>query len=376
MRVKIWEGSEMQYQKLVRALQASSRALIYIMIAGLLVSLYIVTVGLKILHGVIMFSLVVPLLITAVAGPYVVSGLRASAKAEAWLLFSIAAEWLILVASIMTLQLKSYLYLGLSLVIFSISPIWGAALTGLKSDVKLSYLILGTAFLISGLTLMLLKLSVFHAALALLTLLGLGAIYAVTYHSLPATFEERQGLAWGLLLELLLIAEALSLLAVGYKPFLLISGATDVISLPALGLTKLRKFVAVAKASKNPVARAGELYFVDGHIFSAVFLIITGLVTLLGGLGLDVPTLVLIHLLALGVLVMFVLIHAPLMLPVILRWPSARRYNLTPYVLESVAAVVWPVNPHVAFFFLGLSIVFLVLIVKPTKEPLPLSLIK
>lgn len=366
----------MQYQRLLKVLQSSSRTLVYCMIAGLLVSLYVVTMGLEILHGVIMFNLVVPLLITAVSGPYVVSGLRASAKAYAWLLFSIAAEWLVLIASVMTLALKSYLYLGLSMIIFSISPIWGAALTNLRSDVKASYLILGTSFLVSGSTLVLWRSSVFHVAMVLFTLLGLGAIYAVTYHSLPATFEERQNLAWGLLLELLLVVEAVSLFMGGFRLFLIISGLTDIVSLPALGLTKLRKFMAISKASKSPVARAGELYFVDGHAFSAAFLVTTGLATLLRGLGLNVPTLVLIHLLALGVLVMFVLIHAPLMLPVILRWPSARRYNLMPYVLESMATAIWPLNPHVAFFFLGLSIVFLVLIVKPTKEPLPLSLIK
>jgi hypothetical protein len=152
-------------------------------------------------------------------------------------------------------------------------------------------------------------------------------------------------------------------------------GVSMLVSVLAFRGDRLRSYYAKARASSSPIARGGTLYFLYGHVFAFSALIAAGVV-LIASAALRLNPLILIHMMTLGAISLFVLIHAPLMLPVMMGWSSARRYNLTPYVSQAVAAVLWPFNMHVSFFFVGLAFVFDALIVLPSREPMPLSLVR
>ncbi len=76
------------------------------------------------------------------------------------------------------------------------------------------------------------------------------------------------------------------------------------------------------------VARKSHQYMLVGEAFVAAFSVLHG-VLVLAGAGLLVEA----HTLAMGYIAGHVFIHAPLMLPPILRAPAARRYTPLPYLL-------------------------------------------
>ncbi|MGC9072395.1 MAG: hypothetical protein ACP5HK_06890 [Acidilobus sp.] len=355
----------------------TSRYLVYISIAELVAALYVVTAGLGLCHARLMFESVLPSFIAAVAVSYSSSSLRSSAGQAVSAIQGLAAlaSWAVAVGGIAASLFGYTESLGLSLVVLGISLAMITAFSLKRIDVRLSILTLGYTQALGGLMLLLLRgLSTFDLALAFVGVEAVGAIFAVTLHSFPSTFGD--GPSFALTLTTFALLTTSALLAVrGSRLFAPLLGASMLSSLPAFRFERSRGYLAKARTSRNPVARGGMLYFLYGHLFAFASLLADGAL-LISTVRLQINVLILVHAVVLGVVMIFVLVHAPMMLPVIMGWPSARRYNLTPYVLQALGAVIWPLNMHVSFFLIGLALVFDALIVKPSGGPMPLSLVR
>ena len=180
------------------------------------------------------------------------------------------------------------------------------------------------------------------AGLGLLYALPLPMIYSVTLNALPSTYKFEPSPA-GILLAYILAGMAAAL---GLEPAHAPTWAPLAAALSTLayivGVRAYRAYSLALKAvSEAPSRVAAEThkYFLWGHIYviliSAYLVALTLLNTALGGVKLGC----IIHGFAIGFSGLHIFIHAPMMLPVILGIPTARRYNPAPYALLATAAV-------------------------------------
>ena len=361
-------------QSLSRLVLQSSRIGIYYSIAALVAALYIVTEGLALVHAKLMIFGVLPVFVVSVAMAYGVSGLRQTDPLyAATASLALAAPIVAVALSATSVALSRALPLAAALLYSFVPLAMGSLASRAKPDVRLSVGLLGLSLLLGGVELLAVRAGFFVRALLLLEVSVLGAIYAVSIHAFPSTFGDSPST--------ILSAATFALLAAGLalaiggraRAGVLVAGVPTITYLLAMRFERIGSYFTKASQTRNPVARAGTLYFVDGHAFAAAFSAASFAAVVLWYFGV-LTTLDVIHLLAIGLIGTYIFVHAPMMLPVILRWSSARRYNLTPYALLAVGAALWPVNMHVSFFFVGLAIVFLALIVKPSKHPYPLWL--
>ena len=361
-------------QSLSRLVLQSSRIGIYYSIAALVAALYVVTEGLRLAHAELMTLAVLPVFVVSVAAAYGVSGLRQTDPLYAAAAsLAVAAPISAAALSVASVALSKAWLLSAALAYSFVPLAMGSLASRAKLDVRLSVGLLGLSLLLGAAELLLVRAGFFVRALLFLELSVLGAIYAVSIHAFPSTFGDPPSVTLSAL-TFALLAAGLALAVAGLvRAGVLVAGIPMITYLFAMRLERIESYFKKAYQTRNPVARAGTLYFVDGHAFAAAFSAISFIAVVLWYLGLA-PTLVVVHLVAIGLVGTYIFIHAPMMLPVILRWTSARRYNLTPYVLLAAGAALWPVNMHVSFFFVGLAIIFLVLIVKPSKHPYPLWL--
>ncbi|MCI4459445.1 MAG: hypothetical protein JHC13_00845 [Acidilobus sp.] len=360
-----------------RLTRLTSRLLVYISMAELIAALYVVTTGLSLYHARLMFEAVLPTFIAGVAVAYVSSSLKGASRASRILeaLASIMG-WAVAATGLMASLGGPRVPLGVSLVVFGslLASLTAYALR--KWDIRLSVAMLGYTQALGGIVLLGAPwLGLFPLALVFVTVEAIGAIYSVTLHSFPSTFDDVPSKALtGLVFALMSAAVPAALLRDLWLSNVLL-GASMLVSVLAFRGNRLRSYYAKARASPSPIARGGTLYFLYGHAFAFSALIVAGIV-LIASAALRLGLLMLVHIVTLGAISLFVLIHAPMMLPVIMGWSSARRYNLTPYVSQAAAVVLWPFNTHVSFFFVGLAFVFDALIVLPSREPMPLSLVR
>ena len=351
-----------------------SRAGIYYSLAALVAALYVVTEGLAIIHAELMALGVLPAFVVSVAMAYGMSGLRQADPLYVAVATLAAAAPALAVASSVASVVLSAPWIASIPMIYSFAPLVVAAVASrLKLDVRLSVGLLGASLLLGGIELLAVRAGFFVRALLFIEVSVLGAIYAVSIHALPSTFNDSPSTPLSVA-TFALLAAGLALAVVGYvRAGVMVAGAPAITYLFAMRAERLGSYLRRAGQARSPAARAGTLYFVDGHAFAMAFSAVSFAAVALWGLGV-LPILDAIHLIAIGLVGTYIFIHAPMMLPVILRWASARRYNLTPYALLAAGAALWPVNMHVSFFFVGLALVFLVLIVKPSKHPYPLWL--
>ncbi len=358
-----------------RAVLATARYAVYLSVAELVAALYVVTEGLSQLHARLMAYAVLPTFVAGVAVAYASSSLRGrprGAAAPEWL--ASAAAWAVALSGLYA-SLSGYLtFLGWSLVILGASLASLAPLSLRRADVKASVLALGYTQALAGALALAGPRDLYPFALTFVSVEAVGAIYAVTLHSFPSTFGDQPSLALSALSLGLLTLGALTF-AWGVRFYQALLGASMLVSLPAFRAHRATGYLAKARTSQNPVARGGMLFFLYGHAFAFGALAAVG-AALLGSAWKGVDALVLVHAVTLGVVSMFVLIHAPMMLPVIMGWSSARRYSLAPFVLQAAGAALWPLNMHASFFLVGLAFVLDAMIVKPSREPLPLSLVR
>ncbi len=360
-----------------RAALATARYLVYLSIAELVVALYVVTTGLGLYHARMMAYAVLPTFVVGVAVAYSSSSLRgppgSGARALEWL--ALSAAWAVAASGAYAAVTGSTLPLGWSLLAFGVFLAALSAFSLRKVDVRVSVLTLGYTQALAGVIALLSGgQQLYPLALTFVSVEAVGAIYAVTLHSFPSTFGDEPSLSLTALTFGLLTLGAL-MLTWGLKYYEALLGASMVVSFPAFSGHRFPKYSVKAKSAPNPTARGGTLFFLYGHAFAFASLIVVGAL-LIASTWLNFEALYLVHAVTLGVITTFVLIHAPMMLPVIMGWPSARRYSLSPFVLEAIGAALWPLNMHVSFFLVGLAFVFDALIVKPSREPLPLSLVR
>lgn len=364
----------LNYSKIMKVVHRVSMIMVYISLIALITALYIVTKGYGLWHAKILLLVFLPIFISGVSISYSSSSLKPSDKfSSIILLFQISTALLILILSIITIVTNKIYYLIISLVYYGLVNIFTA--TRPKGDVRLSVALIGYSGILSSIFLILnSSKNVFELAIGFIFVYAISVIYAVTIHSFPNTFKDKPNIFF---VYLLFILQTFSTLIYTYyfKISVILFSISILIFYLSINIFRYKKYTSFAINTTNVYAKAGTLYFLYGQEISALYSIIILISSILFYFNI-ITLLDFIHLLIIGFVGIHIFIHAPLMLPVILRWTSARRYSLLPYILIVISALIWPFDMHIAFLFVVLAIVFLVLIVKPSKEAIPLSLIK
>jgi hypothetical protein len=166
-------------------------------------------------------------------------------------------------------------------------------------------------------------------------------IYSVTLNSLPSTYGRRP--VYPLLplpYALATLAAALVLARPGEAALAAVLGSASTLAyLPAVRIHEIPRLwrEEVRGSRRPPIVVATHKYFLEGHVFVAVMAAYAVAAAILYEAG-WLPTPVCIaHALAVGFSGLHILIHAPLMLPVILGIHTARRYNPLGYALLVIA---------------------------------------
>jgi len=362
------------YSTAMRWVHGSSRIMIYVSLVALTIALYIITEGYSFYHAEIMLISFLPIFISAVGASYVGSSLKSSQKFSAtFLLLQVASLWFFLPTTLLSIIYRSFIPLEVSLLFSGILNMVTSSRS--KGDIRLSILLFGYSYIISTVFLILNPTGdIFKIAIGFIYIYAVSSIYSVTIHAFPATFREKPSIG---LVSLLFVIQTISALIYRdlFKISVLVFSLNTLVYVASINLHRYRRYEEFIRKTKNAVAKGGMLYLLFGHELVGIYSIILIISSVLFYLNV-ISMLSFIHILIIGFVGLHIFIHTPLMLPVILKWSSARRYNLSPYLLLILSAVVWPMNQHVSFMLLVLAIVFLYLIVKPSKEPLPLSLVK
>lgn len=199
-------------------------------------------------------------------------------------------------------------------------------------------------------------------------------IYSVSVHSFPSTYHEKPvtPLYWAVMG---LNALGLALYASTWQEAQLAGLALLVAGLlayfPAIGLHHAPRIASRIKASKNQVVRKTHQYFLAGHFYAVLTAI---LATIYTGLYLYTPTTPLeciTHSLAIGFIGTHIFIHAPLMLPVILGIPTARRYNQAPFITLVSAVPVFCYHRLAALALVVIAVLLMTYIVWPPPRRKP-----
>jgi hypothetical protein len=214
-----------------------------------------------------------------------------------------------------------------------------AGLSSKPGTARLSLLALAYSLASSGLYSLYLALtglsSVVEVAYSLILLLPVQSIVSVTLHALPSTYRSRPSPFVVLslpLLTLAAVARSLSSEVAG------LAGATGLaVFLATTGFTRLPQL-----AKRIPPGEPGRAhrYFILGHVYAAAATLGSLAALVAHGFG-ALGYLELVHVLLGWMAASYVSIHAPLMLPVILRIATARRYSQLPYVLAALGTLLW-----------------------------------
>ncbi len=180
-------------------------------------------------------------------------------------------------------------------------------------------------------------------------LVGLGLLYAfpvpmifaVSLHAFPSTYGRKP--LWPLLPLPFALAAAASLgLAVEARPapWILVAAALSLVAyIPAARIHEAPRIAGeVSRERKPPIVVKTHKYFLWGHVYVAIIVAYILYLASLRAAGWPVRLGCLIHATAIGFAGLHIFIHAPMMLPVILGIPTARRYNVSPYALLAIAA--------------------------------------
>ncbi len=192
-------------------------------------------------------------------------------------------------------------------------------------------------------------------------------IYSVSIHSFPSTYREKPVLP--------LYAAAMAVLAAGLALTLQgmdygfpVSAASMLLYYPAIGLHRAGRVLSKIKEARNPIVRKTHMYFLAGHFYALLATFIAILYTVLYMSDPLSPLECITHSLALGFVGLHIYIHAPLMLPVILGIPTARRYNQSPYAALLLSLLVFCINRDLALVLVAASLALLALIVWPPAK--------
>lgn len=190
-------------------------------------------------------------------------------------------------------------------------------------------------------------------------------IYAVSLHSFPKTYGHTFSRPWATLTLLAHVAGAVLALT-GLQAGFVLMAASMVLYLPAIGIHRVPEALEFA-SRLGSVARKAHTYLVTGYVFAAAAAIYTICLQALAYLG-YAPLLQVIHAVLMGFVGMHIYTHAPLMLPVMLATPTARRYTPAPYALLLAATLARYAFPDASYVLMVASLAALVLVVKPVRR--------
>ena len=165
-------------------------------------------------------------------------------------------------------------------------------------------------------------------------------IYSVTLNAFPSTYGRRP------LYPLLPVPFALATLGAGlilagpqyYAAGTLVGALSTLVYLPAVRFHEApRIWREILQSRRPPVVVATHKYFLEGHVFVAIAAAYATALAALAYTGLPVRPTCIAHAMAVAFSGLHILIHGPMMLPVILGIPTARRYTPLPYAILAAA---------------------------------------
>ncbi len=321
-----------------------------------------------VLHGLSMLLGAVTLLVAGVGAAYALSVPRASSvavvSASAGVVIAIPSSVLVVVS------LGDPLYavpLAVGLAFLGLASLDSGSRARRGTTTRWSLLGLSYSFLFSA-TILPIALhiapTVFHAMLSYALALPVQAIYSVTLHALPSTYRGKPSRLVALAYP---AASAAAVTAMGGCP----------ISTSLLAVLSLWLFIAFSGFTLVPhalrsvdastVAGKTHRYFLQGHLYAVAAAVASTAAFIGYGLG-YVSVLAPLHVLLAGFTAVFVSIHAPLMLPVILSTSTARRYNQSPFLLALASSILWLFQPGLALYTFAAWALSLLLVVKPARR--------
>jgi len=192
-------------------------------------------------------------------------------------------------------------------------------------------------------------------ALVLILSYPVPLIIAVTSHSLPATFhDEHHKLAP---IPLLLTGIAGLTLTTHPKASLLLQATALILyTITARIYKTYTQYPKNIRPAKTP-AQKGLHYFLTGHQLIPLTILFT-----LYALTNTTP-LTILHTYTIGFILHHVIIHAPLMIPVILGIKHKRKYTTLPYIALLLALLTWPLQPTLSLILILFIILLIIKIV-------------
>lgn len=204
-------------------------------------------------------------------------------------------------------------------------------------------------------------LSVLLGGVSFVAFYAVTMIYAVSIHSLPRTYRDEPSAPLSILLAVLVALSALVFAAGRFEWARIIYGITVFSFIGAARLDRIGYWYRSIDESA-PAARPGHRYFLQGHMFAVPLMLLASYYMVRPWSG-ALDALATLHALTIGFTGVFIYIHAPMMLPVLLSVKTKRRYNMIPYILLAGAAFAWPGAGFVAGLLFIASLIALAYIV-------------
>ncbi len=237
-----------------------------------------------------------------------------------------------------------------------------------RESLKISLFLVSSSYIITVITIATMILSGWPskfsiAATALTLAYPITLIYSVTVHSLPSTFRDKP-ISWLSYLLPITSGSGSILVALRYmKVGAIVASIGMILYIFASRMYRLRVYLkGLERLDRKSAAYRGSSFFVNSHyvvIASVLLAFIDSILLYTGYCNL----LCFLHCLAMGFVSVHVFIHAPMMLPVVLKVRHKRRYNLSPQVLALIAATIWPLSGITSYFIYIAAFVLDVLIV-------------
>ncbi len=326
-------------------------------------------------HAALMAGTVLPVFVAGIATSYAASGARRSPRAERVALVLIVATYIVALAGlglgglVLLDKLPPRLVLAAVYAVYAVA-LWIASAEAPRGSVGLSIAGLAYAYTLSAIYALASSPAkgFFTYYLGLVYALAVTSIYAVTIHSFPSTYGDKPRT---LLVYVLYAVHGASLVIYAWRPELgaLALAATMFLYIPAARIDKLPVFLEKVRAMKKGPARSSHLYFLVGHVFAAIYVVLVLASSLMysGSPSMYRLLYIFIHVTTMGFITQHILIHAPMMVPIILGIPTARRYTALNYIFLFLAVISFPLDETAALIMLVLALVLTILIAWPRR---------
>ncbi len=230
-----------------------------------------------------------------------------------------------------------------------------------RGSARLSMILVSATYTVSMATIayyLWVNATIIEKALMLVAAFDVTLIYAVTVHSLPSTFGDRPVAGASPVPHALAAAAALAA-PWSTTLFSILLAASMAVYLVAARIARAYKYYErLSRLDPSTPAYKGMKYFLDGHIWVLATTLVTIAYAVVSALGVieprEPPNLALLHVVVLGFVMIHILIHEPMMVPVILGLKHKRVFIPHAYPAAVLAAFAWPFNPGFALIIAGL----------------------